>query len=662
MEATLKWRPHSGQKGIRGCPRSLPHFKNQRRPEWEACRRHSRVLPAALGCAARGRSVFPCRARGKEPLTDHGFKDATTNLDEIRAWWSKWPEANVAIATGSRSNLLVLDIDPRNGGDGSLAALEKSHCALPRDYVVETSDRGLHYYFRLPDGLSIPCSVLADGIDIKCEGGYVMAPPSIHPSGHRYRRQGSGDVPAAPDWLVMKLLQKAGAQAHAGDGPTINVDELHVSDDIKRRIRQGVPKGQRSNKGYGAIRAMVNAGHSDDEIISIMMNPDYGISQKPRQNGLTWLKGEVARARTKPDRGAGNTSQGDDTASSNRTESGGPSGAKTNGSASGASRPGSSEKAQGSTAGFKLLSIDDLKRMPPPTWLLSDLLVAGSLAVLYGPPGVGKSFLALDFALSISTGCEGVAEPNGCGPVVYLAAEGFGGLIQRVAAWELAHSRKAADIHFLPEAVNLIGKADTDKLIASVRALPTPPLLIVIDTMARCLSGGDENSAKDVGQFVAMIDALRSPFKCAALVVHHGTKSNAKTERGSSALRGAADTMLFLDSHFGALTLSCEKQKDAAEFKSRSLRRETIELPGGDTSCVMRSDGGAATGTDPGSNEHGKAILDILATAGESTYTELKDRFMANTERSKRTFERALATLTAAGSIKKTAAGNYVLA
>lgn len=646
---------------------SAPFYK-QRKLAWEQYRRRTHMLPVAFGYALRGMSVLPCRARGKEPLTEHGFKDATTNTDVIRGMWKHWPDANVAIRTGSVSNLLVVDVDPRNGGSESLAELEENHGSLPTDYVVETSDGGRHHYFRLPDGVVIPSSVLADGIDIKCENGYVIAPPSVHPSGHVYAFAGRGTVPndappppLAPDWLIAKRSQKAAAQAHTQSEAPVSVDDLHVSDEIKRLIREGKPQGQRSQAIFGVLRAMCNAGHSDDDMISVMMNPSHGISEKPRTNGLTWLRGEMERARTKPDRDAGRASQGDDTASSTANESGGPSGAKTNGSASGATRAtGSSENAKGSTARFKLLSIDDLKRMPPPTWLLSNLLVAGSLAVLYGPPGVGKSFLALDFALSISTGCEGVAEPNGCGPVVYVAAEGFGGLIHRVAAWEQAHSRDAADIYFLPEVVNLSDKADTDELIASVRALPTPPLLIVIDTMARCLSG-DENSAKDVGQFVTMVDAIRSAFKCAVLVVHHGTKSKAQTERGSSALRGAADTMFFLERCFSMLTLSCEKQKDAAEFEQIPLHLENIDLEGEQSSCVMRSDDGGATdpGTSPG--EHGKVILEFLKAKGECTYTELRVKFMDETNLSKRTFGRALKTLVQTGSIKKTDSLKYVL-
>jgi hypothetical protein len=87
------------------------------------------ILDAALGYARRGLPVFP--VRGKSPLTEHGFRDASTDTDAIGEWWSRFPDANVAIPTGSVSRLVVLDVDPRHGGNESLAALEAKHSSLP---------------------------------------------------------------------------------------------------------------------------------------------------------------------------------------------------------------------------------------------------------------------------------------------------------------------------------------------------------------------------------------------------------------------------------------------------------------------------------------------------------------------------------------------------
>jgi RecA-family ATPase len=151
---------------------------------------------------------------------------------------------------------------------------------------------------------------------------------------------------------------------------------------------------------------------------------------------------------------------------------------------------------------FKLYTTAELASLPRPEWLLPDLIAAGSLCVLYGAPEAGKSFLAMDLALSIATGTPGIAEPRATGPVVYIAGEGSSGLYNRLQAWEQKHAASASDIYFVLEPVNMRDPNAVNNLIAAVRQLAPNPKLIVIDTMARCMFDGDENSAKDVGGFI----------------------------------------------------------------------------------------------------------------------------------------------------------------
>ena len=141
---------------------------------------------AAASYAARGWAVFPLQPGGKEPLTPHGFKDASIYPEAIAGWWRRWPAANVAIATGTLSGVAVLDIDPRNGGDESLRDLEARYGPLPDTPTVLTGGGGQHYYFAIPKGMTVRSRRLAPGVDLKGEGGYVVAPPSVHPSGQRY--------------------------------------------------------------------------------------------------------------------------------------------------------------------------------------------------------------------------------------------------------------------------------------------------------------------------------------------------------------------------------------------------------------------------------------------------------------------------------------------
>jgi hypothetical protein len=133
-------------------------------------------LSGALDRAAQGLPVFPCRP-DKKPRIKGWPTAATTDPEQIKAWWARWPNANVGIPTGERSGLLVLDVDLDKGGFESLEALTSS---LPDTYTVRTGSGGAHFYFRYPPGSNIrnSASLLAPGVDIRGEGGYVVAPPS----------------------------------------------------------------------------------------------------------------------------------------------------------------------------------------------------------------------------------------------------------------------------------------------------------------------------------------------------------------------------------------------------------------------------------------------------------------------------------------------------
>lgn len=141
------------------------------------------LLEAALDYAARGWRVFPLKPRGKTPLVKGGFKVATVAPAQIRAWWEKWPDANIGIATGQASGILVLDIDSPEGL-AALKRLRELHGELPATMVATTA-RGWHFYYQLRQGEEIRCSS-GEGLDVRGDGGYVVAPPSIHETGAVY--------------------------------------------------------------------------------------------------------------------------------------------------------------------------------------------------------------------------------------------------------------------------------------------------------------------------------------------------------------------------------------------------------------------------------------------------------------------------------------------
>jgi hypothetical protein len=172
---------------------------------------HSReLLRGALVYAARGVPVFPCESGGKRPLTAEGFLEATTEEARIREWWARWPNANVAIPTGERSGLLVLDVDAGEGTD-SMALLELSRGQPPKTSCAATGGGGVHLYFRYPSVQELRAAglytqqvrnsqgLLGDGLDVRGEGGYVVAPPSSTLRAYRWIDRAP---PASAAWLL----------------------------------------------------------------------------------------------------------------------------------------------------------------------------------------------------------------------------------------------------------------------------------------------------------------------------------------------------------------------------------------------------------------------------------------------------------------------------
>lgn len=158
-----------------------------------------------------------CNAAGKHPRTRNGLLDATTDLRQIDAWWKNAPCANIGIATGLASGLVVLDIDPRNGGDVSLERLTAENSALPDTVEALTGGGGRHILFKRPTTDQRISGRLAggDGIDVKADGGYVVVAPSTHPSGRAYawevqHRPGEVKIADLPDWIACQLVGPSG--------------------------------------------------------------------------------------------------------------------------------------------------------------------------------------------------------------------------------------------------------------------------------------------------------------------------------------------------------------------------------------------------------------------------------------------------------------------
>ena len=230
------------------------------------------------------------------------------------------------------------------------------------------------------------------------------------------------------------------------------------------------------------------------------------------------------------------------------------------------------------------------------------------------------------------------------GPVVYVAAEGDAGALGlRVRAWKQAHGIEEVatpGLVFIAEPVNLLDDEAVKKLIAFIKTLPGRPILVVFDTLAQSMVGGNEDSSQDMGLATDAIRRVMQTFRCGALVLHHPTKSDPRNERGSGALRGAADAMLVLKGlkNNDLIKLVSDKQKNAAKFKPDiSLRLKVRDLTDEEGEPLTNEDGEPITscvirGTFPSKLdlkaqfkiEHRLEALQIIVRDGETTFGALE--------------------------------------
>lgn len=193
---------------------------------------------AALQYAARGWRVFPLPPGSKTPKLKSWQTKATVDPDQIREWWATKPDHGIAIATGKESGLFVLDVDVADdkAGDETIVDLQLAHGDLPPTKTSITGSGGCHYLWRWPEGVDIRNNAstrLGPGLDIRGEGGYIVAPPSVHPYGTCYQWDlGEPDEPVeAPEWLIA-LVDSKSASAVADSNHTVKRDTTDRPGDL----------------------------------------------------------------------------------------------------------------------------------------------------------------------------------------------------------------------------------------------------------------------------------------------------------------------------------------------------------------------------------------------------------------------------------------------
>lgn len=295
------------------------------------------------------------------------------------------------------------------------------------------------------------------------------------------------------------------------------------------------------------------------------------------------------------------------------------------------------------------LSVDELLAQPDPEWLLPDLLLEQSLAVLYGKPGNGKTFLALDWALRIASGFQWRGKDIPASRVLYVVAEGGLGFRQRVNSWLTVNTDALDNFTVLKQPVLLHDPVEVERLASALRAAKLRPRLMVFDTLAQNFVGGEENSAAEMGRWLQGARSLQEEFSSTVLILHHSTKAG-HGARGSGALEGAADTMIRATKTKNGITLNCEKQKDAECFSN--LRFELHKVPEARSAVVVLA-GTIPTATLSAADAK---LLQALADLPNGANSK---QWKALTNSKERTFHRRKAELLAQGMIEQMEGGIY---
>jgi len=244
-----------------------------------------------------------------------------------------------------------------------------------------------------------------------------------------------------------------------------------------------------------------------------------------------------------------------------------------------------------------LLSFDDfVAEMKAPEFLVKDMMETDSFVTLIGDPGVGKSFFALSWGLSVASGVNWQDRPVKQGPVYYFAGEGKAGMKRRMMAWKERYGKNPGNaFRVLSGGWDLTNLDSVNKLytlMCEVVEKDGVPSMIVVDTLARHFGANNENDTQSMNTFVSYMDLIRKKFQCTILVIHHTGKDKDKGGRGSTVLHGAVDCSYLVEkSESGQMTLKCLKMKDAEMPAHQFYELMSVQIRRADGHLLVQDDG-----------------------------------------------------------------------
>jgi len=513
-------------------------------------------------------AIFPVRA-DKTPYTFSGVLEASTNPETIEDWWTRWPNANVALDAGS-ARMLVLDLDPGH----SIDQLEENIGQLPGTRLIQNTPRGgKHLFYELGEGEIVPpsSSKLSPHVDVRSFHSYVLLAPSKTRDGvYTWEREGR------PVFRSDKMLEMSTARTACEDRDTWIV-EADLPKNIAAATRWLENDAKLAIEGQGGdAMTYATAAHMksfaiseelaldllwdhwndrcsppwDIEALEVKIKNGYAYNTSPPGNITEGYREAVSKELFKPVHVSAETG---------------------------------SEVHSGR---FRFITRGNMERIKNPEMLIDNFLPTEAYALIVGAPGTFKTFVALDIALSIATGGGFPwSGPwpliNNPGPVLFCAGEGRANLNLRVRAWEEKHyGGKKVENFVLADPVPFIGE-DIEPFLAGARELHETYKLVVVDTVSRAMQGVNENAQEHASNFTRMAETIQRGLGATLLGLHHTGHGEASRARGSSVFGADADTIIKLERRPGGNTISLAmlKQKDLPEWEQkRWIKLETVDL------------------------------------------------------------------------------------
>lgn len=583
-----------------------------------------------------------------ELVDDETFDKWFANVDDKRN--------NIGILTGNCSGrVFAVDLDTHSKPD---AALWWSCCLDMQDHADElytptqrTGGGGLQILFRAPEGWNPPTIKTSLGVDIRGVGGFIVAAPSMHESGRRYQwveGQEPWEIPIveAPAFLCEQidiLAEKFGGHAPSHD-PHVKTDTPDHAHDQWGELIDG-----REDYMFRMIWARlvdmardcpIMPGQAEldaerNDLFTIYLSkvgtriPHGPAADKaallekegrgPTEFASKWKAAlkewdKILEAAKKPK--PRSEERATPFSFAERIEEGLKGGVVLETVAESTDDWDTPKERVFNVVDpapsnlFEVLSVEDIMNLPDPVFLIQDLMIESALAFIYGVPGCGKTFVALDMAFAL--GVDEIThwfghKINKHGPVLYISSEGVTDMKFRMQAWEhenkLQINRKR--FHFIRQSVNFMDPAHIVKLIQTIKAeiegkINEKPVLIVVDTVSRVLPGADENLQKDMTLYIQACDAIRLAFDCAVLGVHHMSKSGGTQMRGSSVFEGSANMTLHVEREKPAMigTMTARKVKEARDGWETPFELKDVDLGFGRGSLVACKSSGATSIAD----------------------------------------------------------------